>query len=762
MTQKITPESGTWTYYYDTNPAGCSGLNAGSRAGSLVCSLDANGTYTGYSYDALNRLTDVGTSVANSTCKRFRYDNTSGTLGSLPTGVTLANQYGRLVEAETDDCTWPVTLAHQRTDEWFAYDKDGRQTDIWQSTPHSTQYYHSVATFFENGAPQTVQLASPSLYTMTYTLDGEGRWNSLTDATNSKQLVYSTSINPDGQPSAINLVAAGQDNDAYTYDANTGRMTNYTFTVGATPATLSGTLKWNPNGTLAKDTTVDGFNAGGTLTCVSDSTSALGYGYDDLLRLRSFDCGSGKWGQQFSYDDYDNMSKAVLSGRTGTSWNPGYTTSNHCGGCTYDSNGNVTNDSTNTYQWDEYSKMKSSAGSGTPTCGTGGKCITYDAFGRMVETSVNSTWKEYWYPQVGQVQMSGGTTPVFAYFPSPGGGTEVVNANATAYYYMHKDWIGNARIVSNSGRTVTVDQAYTPYGEVFANFGSTSSQYDLFAGITANFNNGVTYDTPNRELSIVGRWLSPDPAGSGWNQYAYPTNPNSFIDPLGLQLIGPVRCSTSGPNTCPGGGIDSGATYPGGDGSIWSSAINGTLIGVPVYGFIPFTGGPNDPSVPNVPGETYLTYEGIVGYDYSGFGSLGPTGNPANNGLDPNSTLGWTWNFTKSFFSGVINGVRQPGQSVGECMSQNVSEMTFGTVDPQKVFDQSLNQVELGSMVAMTVRTNGISLGTQFFQSATGELGLIGTGRVAAVVTGSSLLTGAAVAGAATVGTAIGSAVNCR
>lgn len=68
-------------------------------------------------------------------------------------------------------------------------------------------------------------------------------------------------------------------------------------------------------------------------------------------------------------------------------------------------------------------------------------------------------------------------------------------------------------------------------------------------------------------------------------------------------------------------------------------------------------------------------------------------------------------------------------------------------------------------MVAMTVRTNGISLGTQFFQSATGELGLIGTGRVAAVVAGSSLLTGAAVAavaGAATVGRAIGSAFNCR
>jgi len=43
------------------------------------------------------------------------------------------------------------------------------------------------------------------------------------------------------------------------------------------------------------------------------------------------------------------------------------------------------------------------------------------------------------------------------------------------------------------------------------------------------------WDTPNRELSFVGRWLSPDPAGAGWNQYAYVTNnPLALTDPTGL------------------------------------------------------------------------------------------------------------------------------------------------------------------------------------------------------------------------------------
>ena len=52
----------------------------------------------------------------------------------------------------------------------------------------------------------------------------------------------------------------------------------------------------------------------------------------------------------------------------------------------------------------------------------------------------------------------------------------------------------------------------------------------MFAGLRSILDNGVMWDTPNRELSSVGRWLSPDPAGlsavdpsnpQSWNRYVY-------------------------------------------------------------------------------------------------------------------------------------------------------------------------------------------------------------------------------------------------
>jgi len=532
VTQKSTPESGTWNYYYDSYSSCPTGYNGAT--GQLAATQDPNGNLLCYAYDGFSRVT--GLNANGTTCRHFYYDSSTGYSGAIPSGVsTPTYPLGHMVEAATDSCSTNSLI----TDEWFSYDIDGHMTDMWEMTPHSGQYYHSKAAFAGNGVVTSLQLTSPSLYTMNYGLDGEGRWVTLSKGSSAIVTGPTTAggmYDAAGHVLNVQLTGSTPDQDIYTYDPNTGRMKTFEFEVGNTPANITGTLTWNINGTLGELQITDGFNSGGTETCYSNSSSALGYGYDDWGRLVEFDCGSGNWGQQFSYDQYDNLTKTVISGRSGTTWNPGYNSNNQVTGASYDADGNMTNDGVaNVYGWNEFAKVKWTASSGTPTCGTSGKCVTYDAFGRMVETSSSTTWTELWYTQVpgSRVSMSG-TTENFAYWPSPGRGTYV---DAPGYaWFLHQDWLGSDRIVSTlNNHTVVADRAYTPYGEQYNTFGSTNPIYGIFAEISGDYDPGVLFDTPNRELaSAQGRWISPDPAGAGWNQYGYTINPNSMVDPSGL------------------------------------------------------------------------------------------------------------------------------------------------------------------------------------------------------------------------------------
>ena len=525
-TQVVTPEGGTWNYYYDSYSSCPTGYTGAS--GQLTAVKDPNGNLLCYGYDALNRVT--GLNANGTTCRHFYYDNSTGYLGSVPSGYTLANNLGRTVEAATDSCQSTKTSATLITDEWMGdYDKDGRTLVALELTPNSTQYYKSEMTY-TGPALTAVNHASPSLATFTYGLDGEGRWNSLNDGGTTYVPSSGVTYNAAGQPTNISI-GTGSDYDGYAYDSNTLLMTGWTFQVNSVQET--GVIAANANNTIKSVTITDGFNANGTITYSYNSGLVSGTGYDDLGRLIGWKATGtgGTWSQAFSFDQYDNITK---SGTGFTAWNPGYSaTTNHytCSGCTYDANGDVTNDGTNAYTWNAFSKMASVNLSGTG-CSTSGDCIIYDAFGRAVEFDDGSTKTEIWYTPIGKHFLNG-TTSLYGYEAAPGGGT------AFGASYVHKDWMDNGRIISTiSSPTVTTDRAYAPYGEVFNIFGGTGQNENLFNGLDQGIFSGM-YDTPNREMTAIqGRFMSPDPAGSGWNQYGWPTNPNSESDPLGLSPPG--------------------------------------------------------------------------------------------------------------------------------------------------------------------------------------------------------------------------------
>ncbi len=294
LTAKTTPEAGTTTFYYDSvTTAACGTVN---QPGQLLEVKDNAGNYYCYQRDSLGRPLAMGANTGTF-CKRFWYDTTAGFAGGpgAPAGYAASNILGRAVEAETDDCTWPTSPAHMLADEWFSYDAEGNVTDVWESTAHSGGYYHTVATYYENGELNTLSgVPGKSVYTIV--LDSEGRPYSSTYGSTviGNSVIYNTS----GQTSSIGT-GTGADNDTYSYDPYTGLMSGWTFTIGS--SNENATLSWNANETLQQLAITDGFHSAGTQTCT--------FGYDDVVRLLTDNCGS-LWNQTYSYDQYDNITKS--------------------------------------------------------------------------------------------------------------------------------------------------------------------------------------------------------------------------------------------------------------------------------------------------------------------------------------------------------------------------------------------------------------------------------------------------------------------
>jgi RHS repeat-associated protein len=131
-----------------------------------------------------------------------------------------------------------------------------------------------------------------------------------------------------------------------------------------------------------------------------------------------------------------------------------------------------------------------------------------------------------------------------AYIPLPGGATAVYNSSGLAYF-RHQDWLGSSRLASTPSRTIYYDGAYLPFGDSYAEMGTTDRS---FTGQDEDTVQGLA-DFMFREYSDQqqGRWISPDPAGlkavnpmnpQTWNRYAYvANNPLSVTDPSGL-----IRC----------------------------------------------------------------------------------------------------------------------------------------------------------------------------------------------------------------------------
>ncbi|HSS97374.1 MAG TPA: RHS repeat-associated core domain-containing protein, partial [Terriglobales bacterium] len=502
---------------------------------------------------------------------------------------------------------------------------------MYQSTPHSGGYYHPTATYWANGALNTLWISQ--IPAITFGVDGMGRVSTVS-ATSGQNPVTGTTYDLNAYKTTVNY--GSLDSDMFTSDPNTGRMMQYKFNVGSN--SLTGNLTWNGNGSLKQLAITD------TIPGTSD-TQTCSHTHDDLARIATVSCVNGataKWNQTFNYDPFGNITKS--SSGPGISFTPGYDATKNwitsLPGVTpapnTDQNGQLLWDGTHSYTWDVEHKMLS-VDAAPSDCSTSGQCLIYDALGRMVEKRVGATYTQIVYgPSGNKFTIMSGQTLQKAWVPLPGGGTAIYTLSGLVYY-RHSDHLGSSRLASTPNRMMYSSTAYAPYGEPYAQAGTTDLS---FTGQDQDTTSGM-HDFLDRKYNPVqGRWLSPDPIGlaavdptspQSWNRYAYVmNNPLALVDPFGDEGYTGCYGGWMSDASCGWGWVYGFGCYNCGSGAGGDGGISGQAVGIRAYS-------PSDPTMVTLPGGDCQLYfltsgrEGGDGYFEGAFCGGGAGGDRTGN-----------------------------------------------------------------------------------------------------------------------------------
>jgi RHS repeat-associated protein len=196
---------------------------------------------------------------------------------------------------------------------------------------------------------------------------------------------------------------------------------------------------------------------------------------------------------------------------------------------TYDSNGNVLSDGTNSYAWDARNHLVS--------MNSGSAGFQYDPFGRRVAKTVLLTTTNYLYDRSNPVQELAGTTPTANLLT---GGLdqyfERTDSNGAANFLT--DALGSTLALTDPNGNTLAQYTYAPFGNTTIT-GSSANPYQ-YTG-RENDGTGVYFYRARYYNPLLSRFISQDPIGlaAGVNVYAYVAGaPIANVDPFGLSARG--------------------------------------------------------------------------------------------------------------------------------------------------------------------------------------------------------------------------------
>jgi RHS repeat-associated protein len=206
---------------------------------------------------------------------------------------------------------------------------------------------------------------------------------------------------------------------------------------------------------------------------------------------------------------------------------------------TYDANGNLTNDGTNTYTWDARNRLTAISGGVSAS-------FTYDALGRRTSKTITGVTTQFQYDGNDIVQESG-PSGVVAYLRSLNIDEPFVRQSSSNEYY-HTDALGSVLTLTGQTGAVQTTYNYEAFGKTTIT--GTSTNPFQYTG-RENDGTGLSYYRARYYSQVLERFVSEDPllknTGDKSNLYLYvDDDPTNRADPLGLF---PVPNALSSPCT---------------------------------------------------------------------------------------------------------------------------------------------------------------------------------------------------------------------
>jgi RHS repeat-associated protein len=520
LTSATNPESGTITYAYDANS-------------NMTGKTDARSITTTIAYDVLNRPTQKSYNDSPQTATvNYWYDSQS-----LPSGApsyTKGYSAGRLIGVTYGggaegtyrgyDSVGRILRQYQRSDstDYLAeatYNVGGPMaTEVYPAVPgagdrRTVGYsYDASARLSGVSSSATSYAAAASVSSIEYAAH-----NGLKNETYGNNLIHRVAYNNRLQPIEIKLGTSGSPASIVDIDYSYGSTTN--------------------NGNISS---ID-YNGGGL-------SYTQAFTYDSLNRLATANENSGSaWSQTNNYDRYGNRRIDFGGGTYNLAF--GSTTNKiTTSGYSYDSAGNLTDDTVHDYTFDAENKILKVD---TVTA------YRYDGEGQRVRKLVGENTR-FIYGVAGSLVAeydgsSGSLTKEYV----NGGGLQATITPTDGTRYTTSDNLGSPRIVTNSSAGVVSRNDYMPFGEEISNgvggrtsgmgFGVADGVRQQFTGQERDNETGLDYFNARYFASSQGRFTTADPIlihearindPQQLNLYSYARNcPNILTDSTGMDFL---------------------------------------------------------------------------------------------------------------------------------------------------------------------------------------------------------------------------------